>query len=68
MKTSKPWYLSRTIWASLVTIGMAAAGMMKLPVSGVDNAALTDALIQAVTAITGLIAVFGRLNATKTIQ
>ncbi len=63
MNESKPWYLSRTIWASLVTVFLALAGIMHLPVEGVDGAALTDALIQAVTAVAGIAAIFGRLSA-----
>jgi hypothetical protein len=62
MIASKPWYLSRTIWASLVTIFTAAMGMMGMG-SGIDNAALTDAVLQAVTALAGVIALFGRLSA-----
>lgn len=63
MMTSKPWYFSRTIWASIVTILTGAAGMTGLPLDGLDNAALTDTLLQAVSAISGLVAVFGRLSA-----
>lgn len=44
MTESKPWYLSRTIWASLITIVTAAAGIFGVPVTGLDNAALTDTL------------------------
>lgn len=67
MTDSKPWYLSRTIWASLITILMAAAGILGLPVAGIDNAALTDTLLQAITAISGLVAIFGRLGASSRI-
>ncbi len=63
----KPWYLSRTIWASLITIVTAAAGILGLPVAGLDNSALTDSLLQAITAISGLIAIFGRLGAKERI-
>jgi len=66
MTASKPWYLSRTIWASLVTILTAAMGLMGM--SGeIDNAALTDAMLQAVNALAGVIAIFGRLSATDRI-
>lgn len=68
MTDSKPWYLSRTIWASLVTILTAAAGILGVPVAGLDNAALTETLLQAVTAISGLVAIFGRLGASSKIQ
>jgi len=67
MTDSKPWYLSRTIWASLVTIVTAAAGIVGVPVAGLDNAALTDTLLQAITAISGLVAIFGRLGANSRI-
>jgi hypothetical protein len=62
MTASKPWYLSRTIWASLVTILTAAMGLMGMS-GGIDDAALTDAVLQAVTALAGVIALFGRLSA-----
>lgn len=38
----KPWYLSRTIWASAVTVLSAGGALLGLPVAGIDNAALTD--------------------------
>jgi hypothetical protein len=63
MTESKPWYLSRTIWASLITIVTAAAGIFGVPVTGIDNAALTDTLLQAIAAISGLVAIFGRMRA-----
>lgn len=67
MTASKPWYLSRTIWASLITIVTAAAGILGVPVGGIDNAALADTLLQAITAISGLLAIFGRLGASSRI-
>jgi hypothetical protein len=67
MTDSKPWYLSRTIWASLITIVTAAAGIVGVPVAGIDNAALTDTLLQAITAVSGLVAIFGRLGAQSRI-
>lgn len=67
MTDSKPWYLSRTIWASLITIVTAAAGIVGVPVDGIDNQALTDTLLQAITAVSGLVAIFGRLDARSRI-
>jgi hypothetical protein len=62
MTTAKPWYLSRTIWASIVAILSSGAGLLGVPL-GTDDAALTDALLQAVTAGAGLVAIWGRLGA-----
>ncbi len=67
MTDTKPWYLSRTIWASIVTILTGAAGLTGLPLDGLDGSALADTLLQAVSAISGLIAVFGRLSAKERI-
>lgn len=61
------WADAKTIWASLVTISTAAAGLTGLPVGGIDNSALTETLIQAITAISGLIAIFGRMSASEKI-
>lgn len=67
MSTSKPWYLSRTVWASLVGIALSAAGFLGVTVDAFDSAGLTDALLQAATAIAGLVALFGRLAANQKI-
>ncbi len=64
---TKPWYLSKTIWASLVTILSAIGGMTGLPVGGLDSSATADMLLQVVTAFSGLIAIFGRLSANTKI-
>lgn len=68
METFKAWYLSRTIWASLVTVLLGSAGALGWPVDAVDSAQLTDLLIQLVTVLSGLIAIFGRFFATSRIR
>jgi len=67
MSTTKPWYLSRTIWASLVTMLAAGAGMLGL-VGEVEQGVLTDGILQVVTAVSGLVAILGRLDAKATIR
>lgn len=67
MTGSKPWYLSRTVWASLVTIATALANMLGWPVADIDNKALAETLMQAITAISGLAAIFGRVAASSRI-
>ena len=68
MTSSKPWYLSRTIWASIVTILTGGAGLIGLPLGGIDSAALTDTILQAITAVSGLIAIMGRISAKERIH
>ena len=63
MISTKPWYLSRTIWASVITVLTGRAGRSGLPCEDLDHAALVETLLQAVSAVSGLIAVIGRLSA-----
>ena len=63
MTDTKPCYLSRTIWASIVTTLTGAAGLAGLHVGGLDSSALTDSIFQVVTAVSGVVAIFGRLSA-----
>lgn len=67
MLQTKPWYLSRTVWASLVGIILSVGGLLGLSVEQTDGVGLTDALLQVATAVAGLIALFGRLVATSRI-
>jgi hypothetical protein len=63
----KPWYLSKTIWAALVTIITSLAGLFGLPTGLIDNSALADAIIQGITALMGVVAIFGRIGARQKI-
>lgn len=68
MMISKSWYLSKTIWASLVTISLSVAGLFGISTEMVDPQSLTDTILQFVTALSGLFALLGRLNARTTIK
>lgn len=67
MSQSKPWYFSRTIWASVVMIGATLAGAVGVPVDDAELGTLTDAITQTVAALAGLVAIFGRLSASTRI-
>lgn len=63
METVKPWYLSRTIWASAVVVAATLAGLLGFAIEDADIDLLADALLQAVSALAALIAIFGRIVA-----
>lgn len=63
MDLIKPWYLSRTIWASVVTVVAAAASLVGLPIDEEASADMIELILQIVTAGSGLAAVLGRLAA-----
>ncbi len=68
MNDTKPWYLSRTVWASIVTIVIACCGLSGAPFDSFDEASFIDALLQLATAIAGVVALFGRLLAQSRIE
>lgn len=67
MDGAKPWFRSRTIWASLVTVAAALAALSGIAVGEADQALLTETILQAVTAIGGIVALVGRLVAKSRI-
>ena len=68
MDAIKPWYLSRTIWASIVTIAMSLAGLLGFSTAGIDSSSLTDTLLQAISGIAGMAAIIARLFATHQLK
>ena len=67
MDVFKPWYLSRTIWASAIAVVATLASALGLPLEASDVATLPDAILQAVAAVAGVVAIIGRLSASMRI-
>jgi len=67
MQDIKPWYRSRTILASLITIAAALAGLSGAPAGPVDGSAIADSLLEGVAAVSGIVAIIGRLSARQRI-
>jgi hypothetical protein len=63
MSTEKAWYLSKTVWASIVTILLSCSSFFHISADGIDQAAFTDTIVQFVTALSGIVALFGRVSA-----
>lgn len=63
MADLKPWYLSRTIWASLVVVAATVAGLFGYAVGDADADTLTETILEAVTAVAALVAIIGRIAA-----
>ncbi|MGH7004620.1 MAG: hypothetical protein ACREIP_11785 [Alphaproteobacteria bacterium] len=68
MTNEKPWYLSKTIWASIVTIALSCSGFFSVTPDAAAQAAIADTIVQFLTAISGVIALFGRIGATTLIS
>lgn len=59
----KPWYLSRTVWASVVAVLAGACGMVGVPSDAVADPELVDAILRVVAAVAAVASLFGRLKA-----
>ena len=67
MEDVKPWYVSRTIWASIVMVAATVSAVLGFPVEDADAAALIDTIMQGVAATAGIAAIVGRLAARSRI-
>lgn len=68
MELLKPWYLSRTIWASLIAVLASVLGLFGFVVQEGDVSSLAEAVTQAVAAIAALVAIIGRIGASSRIR
>lgn len=68
MTDNKPWYLSKTIWAALVSIIATAATFFGFTIDDNLRESLSGGLLQLVTAIAGIVAIFGRVSASTKIS
>jgi hypothetical protein len=61
----KPWYQSKTVWGALIAIAAPLLGRAGLEVGGAEQAEIADALTTLACTVGGLLALYGRLTATK---
>ena len=64
MSHNKPWYLSKTIWASIAAFVSSLAGFFGMPFSEHGQDELAGAFLQLAAGVAAVIALYGRLVAT----
>lgn len=67
MDDMKGFFSSKTIWAGLVTMAASGLGLYGYHVSPADQASLVDLIASGVTLVSGAMAIWGRVVATKQI-
>lgn len=67
MNDMKPWYQSRTIWASLLVLVSLGAAALGVPLQEGETDALAEAILQAIAAGAGVAAIAGRIFARSRI-
>jgi hypothetical protein len=65
MLEMKPWYQSKTVWGALIAIAASLLGRAGLEIGGAEQAEIAEALTTLAGTVGGLLALYGRLTATK---
>ncbi len=67
MNENKPWYLSKTIWATVVTLLAAVLPTVAQMGTGETTDDVTKIAAGAAAVVAGVVAIYGRYKATKAI-
>ena len=65
MLEMKPWYQSKTVWGALIAIGSPLLRHVGFDLGSAEEEQLADALTTLAGTLGGLLALYGRLSATK---
>ena len=68
MVDEKPWFMSKTIWGSLISVAAAFTATLGISLDPSAQGEIADALVQLIGAAGALIAIYGRLTATDIIS
>lgn len=68
MDETKSWYMSKTVWGGLIAVAAGAAGAFGYTVAPDDQAQIVEAIVAIATVGGGLLAVFGRVKASKAVK
>lgn len=66
--TTKKWYESKTIWGGIIALLAAAAGALGYALDADTQASIVDLVTVIGTAMGGLIAIVGRVKASKKVE
>lgn len=62
------WYKSKGVWGGIIACLAAVAGAFGYIVSPEDQAGLADAAVVVAGAVGGVLAVYGRVKATRVVK
>ncbi|MEZ5872418.1 MAG: hypothetical protein R3D32_11385 [Nitratireductor sp.] len=68
MVDEKPWFMSKTIWGSLISVAAAFTATLGISLDPTAQSEIADALVQLIGAAGALVAIYGRLTATDIIS
>lgn len=65
MEDFKSIFASKTVWGAIIAIGAGVAGIFGYSIGAEDQASLVELGVSVVASVGGVIAMFGRVKATK---
>jgi 2-methylisocitrate lyase-like PEP mutase family enzyme len=68
MEETKSIFASKTVWGGLIVIVAAVAGFFGYTISGEDQTSLIGLIDNAVLIFGGILAIWGRVTASKRIE
>ena len=68
MENYKGMLQSKTVWGGLLAVLAGVAGLLGYTVTATDLSSIGDAITSVVSMVGGLIAIYGRIKATKKIS
>lgn len=68
MTDEKKWYTSKSIWGGIVTVLALALTAFGYGIGADDQAALVDYAVSIGGAVGGLLAIYGRIKASKKVS
>jgi len=68
MSELKNWYFSKTVWGAAIAILASCANLLGLSISAGDQQGLTEHVSAIAAAAGGVIAIWGRISASKKLR
>lgn len=65
---TKGWYLSRTVWGGVLAVAASVLNLAGIEISGADQAELADRVTALLAAAGGIVAIAGRLAASRRLR
>jgi len=67
MDETKPWYASSGVWGGIIAVAAPVVGALHFNISPADQASLSVAIAAIGGSIGGIVAIVGRVTASKQI-
>jgi len=68
MNESKKWYQSKSVWGGMVSLLAVLLGVFGYSIGGGDQSSLVDALTLLGGAVGSIVAIYGRVKASKRVE